>query len=543
MTTRRRNSRRSGGPGSRSVPGVLVAGTTSDAGKSFFVAGLCRALVRRGWQVQPFKAANMSLNSAVAEDGGEIAIAQWVQCRAARVPPTTAANPVLLKPEGASRVEVIVRGRTHRRLTSWRKEMPRELPFLRREVSRALEEARGTGRFVVAEGAGSPAEVNLKESDLSNFLVARALGAPVILVADLERGGALAQLVGTLALLDPSDRRRVKGLVLNRMRGDPRLLDSARVFLEKRTGVPVLGVLPFWTSASGARLPEEDSLSLPRASSLAPGSGRPRLGILRLPFASNFSDFGPLSQTSGIEVSWVDDPAALSSLDALLLPGSRRTRDDLAWMEQRKIPDAIREAWDGGRGMGVAGVCGGYQMLGELLEDPHGFEAGKPGKSRGLGLLPIATRFEDPKVVRDVRAVAREGHPWLSPRASLTGYEVRRGRTRRSGGVPSLFTIEPLGRPTVPDRSEDGARSADGSVWGTALHGILVDPLAAQGLARWVAERAERRRGKRGVVPARPTPARATPPGDLDTLLDEVADHLEAHLDVDRLASILGRPW
>lgn len=543
-------------PTRKPSPGVLIAGTTSDAGKTFLTAGLCRILQRRGVRVQPFKAQNMSLNSIPAREGDEIAVAQWLQCLAARVPPTTLANPLLLKYEGPGRVEIIVRGKPTFLITEWRTEMPRHIPHLRRAVVKALTELSQGGRFVVAEGAGSPVEMNLKRYDLANFFVAQSLGIPVILVSDLDRGGSLAQIVGTLELLDFSERSRVKGIILNRMRGDPRLLDAAVRFIERRTGVPVLGVVPY-LEAEGFHWPEEDSLSLPPPNYGRNGTGAergregPLVGILRLPHISNFLDFSSAMAGYPRNFVWVGDPRALLDLDALLLPGSRRTRDDLEWMARQGFLKAIQSGVK--RGLRVGGICGGYQMLGKALVDPSGFE-GPKGHVAGLGLLHVTTTFEDPKVVRWTRAHPTPSNPLSTQRGKIEGYEIRRGRTERGAGVSAMFTVWPSAESPLspgPDALAgkgspelDGAVSRSGQVWGTALHGTLQDPAILKGLLDWASQAPRTSRSSLGV-PRRSSPgtSRAAPYLSLDQTLDRVADHLEANLDLVRLGRVLGIPF
>lgn len=506
--------------------GVLVAGTTSDAGKTFVATGLCRALTRRGIPVQPFKAVNMSLNSIPADDGGEIAVAQWFQCLSARVPPRTLSNPVLLKSEGPGQVEVIVRGRSRYRLRSWREEMPKVLPDLRRTVAAAAHEAQREGKFIVAEGAGSPVEINLRRFDLSNFHTAGLLDLKVILVADLERGGSMAQVVGTLELLTPPERKRVVGIVLNRMRGDGRLLDSAARFLTRRTGIPVLGVIPY---LEGLDFPAEDSLSLPAARSAArpPSPGGPRIGVLRYPHLSNFLDF-PASWFDGATgVRWVETAHEVAALDLLILPGSRRTVDDLAWIRERGIDRAIEEAIP--QGLHLIGVCGGYMILGDRLIDPEGFE-GPRGSSEGLGLLPIATRFEDPKVSRRVRVRALPGLPTRMAAEELEGYEIRRGRTHRAPGSEAAFQLMLEGVP--PEEQLDGAISPDGQIWGTAVHGILSQGAAWDALLHWLHYRPE---PGTTATPEGTRTAKFSVHEQLEGTIERTADCLEEHLDIDRL--------
>lgn len=518
--------------------GVLIAGTTSDAGKSFVATGLCRLLVRRGWSVRPFKAVNMSLNSVPAGAGAEIALAQWVQCRAARVVPSAQSNPVLLKPTGRG-VEIVLHGQARWQLESWRRDMPRYVARLRAEIRAALRALVATGAFVVAEGAGSPAEVNLRATDLANLFVADEMDSPVLLVADLDRGGALAQVVGTWEILSPRERRRVQGLIFNRLRGDPAIFTEARRWVERKLGIPVVGVLPALPASAGI-LPPEDALRLTNSNSRlglrVPKSAPPvpRIGILRLPHTANFSDFAELESSIEVEAEWIDAPRELDSVAALLLPGSRRTRDDLAWMHAEGWPRALAKARR--RGLGVGGVCGGYQMMGATLDDPSGFE-GAPGRSRGLGLLPIRTRFVEPKIVRSVVATPLAGHPWAAPGVPSAGFEIHRGRSERLGAARPLYTVRIQGSGPAADES-DGAVTDRGRVWGTVLHGILNSPTAARGIARWA------RSYERPANPflSRPPSSASELFPHLDRTIDAIADLLEAHLDLPALGRILGRP-
>lgn len=525
----------SGKPYPARVPGVLIAGTTSDAGKSFVATGLCRLLARRGWRVAPFKAANMSLNAVAADDGGEMASAQWVQCRAARFPPLTVCNPILYKSEGSVGVEVIVRGQVRWRTASWARTMPRIVPKLRREVRRALDELRTFDVFVVAEGAGSPAEVNLRKTDLSNLDVASALGAPALLVADLERGGTIAQIVGTLALLSASERRQIRGILFNRMAGNPRLLRTGIQFVERRTGIPVVGVLPYLPSDAG-HLPAEDVLSLVRYPASARSEGATsgdrlvRVGILRLPHVSNFSDFSLLENSPSAEVTWVTDPGALPDLDVLVLPGTRRTVDDLDWLRKSSWPAALRRFLQ--RNLRIAGFCGGYQILGDRLVDPRGFE-GRPGTTRGLQMLPLVTTFRAPKLVRAVRAMPELDNPWCPPGADPEGFEIRRGRTVVGYPARPLFRLH-CGNDGPGSSESDGAILPGGKVWGTAVHGLLNDSRACEGFLRWAAGRPNRCR--KGPL----VPIRAPTADPLETTIERVADLLEENLNMARLSAILG---
>lgn len=522
----------SSGKGHRSpVAGLLVAGTTSDAGKSFVTTGLCRLLSRRGWRVAPFKAMNMSLNSVATDQGEEIALAQWVQCVAAGVPPTAAANPVLLKPYDSG-VEIVLHGRPATRLRSWRREMPAQLPRLRAEIARAIAAARGSGRLVIAEGAGSPVELNLRSSDLANFFVAERLDAPVILVADLERGGALAQVVGTFELLRPSERARVCGIIFNRIRGDEQIFRPAAAWTEDRLGVPVLGVLPPLPVEAGA-LPSEDSLGLARRRADPPRRGGvPRLGVVRLPHTANFTDIEPLEALPDLDTRWIVSTSELAGCAAVLLPGTRRTGDDLAWLRRGGWPAALRRARS--RGAGIGGVCGGFQILGEWLDDPEGVD-GPPGRHRGLGLLPLTTRFQEPKIVRTVIARARPGHPWLPAGSRVSGYEIHRGRIDRASDARPIFGVT-AGTGGEGSEQLDGVRSEDGRVWGTMLHGVLGAPESVEGLIRWVRSGSPSEYRTPGSI-GRTEPESLFP--GLDRTIDAVADLLERHLDLRTLERVL----
>ncbi len=517
------------------VRGVLIAGTTSDAGKSFVATGLCRTLHRQGVRVQPFKAVNMSLNSVPAEDGGEIAMAQWLQCQAAGVPALTRANPILLKSEGPGRIEIIVRGVPRFRLRSWREEMGKVMPDLRRAVLGAAKEVRQEGNYVVAEGAGSPVEVNLRRFDLANLYTAKALDLGVLLVTDLERGGALAQIVGTLELLSSTERKRVRGILFNRMRGDRKLLIPAEKFIARETGIPVLGVLPY---LEDLEFPAEDSLSLPLPHSLEIPKLRegPKIGILRYPHISNFLDFPTAWFGPGGGVRWVEAEHDIAGLNLLILPGTRRTRDDLGWMRERGLERAIREGHE--HGMHIVGICGGYMILGERLIDPEGFE-GPPGDTEGLGLLPVATRFQDPKIARQVCVLPLEGLPHATPTEELRGYEIRRGRTHRAPGTEAVFRFVE-GSSAIED-GLDGAIAPDGQVWGTAIHGLLSQRGVWESTLRWAGfpglPTRDAVHAGSGEVPAQPTPENY-----LERAIEMAANCVTQNMDLRRFSSLFHVP-
>jgi adenosylcobyric acid synthase len=452
---------------------VMIQGTASSVGKSLVATALCRIWARRGLRVAPFKAQNMSLNAGVTPDGGEIGRAQLAQAEAARVAAHVDMNPILLKPESLTGSQVVVLGRVvgSMRFGDYR----RHNGELREIVGSAYDRLAARHDVVVLEGAGSPAEVNLREGELVNMWMAARADAPVVLVTDIDRGGALAAVVGTLELLLPEERARVRGLVINKFRGDPALFADGVAFLEKRTGVPVLGVIPHLRDA---RVASEDSLELERPRAPAPQT----IAVVRLPHLSNFDEFEALPG-----VRWVDDPAALADAALVILPGSKCTVDDLAWLRARGLADAVVARARAGRA--VVGVCGGFQMLGERILDPDGVESRTP-EVAGLGLLPVTTRFARDKVTERVRARLADGR-------EREGYEIHCGRVERHGGRP-FATIVRRGEHVVDE--PDGC--VVGCVAGTLVHGLY------------------------------------EPAGD--DPYDAVADHFAAALDMRRLESIVG---
>jgi adenosylcobyric acid synthase len=475
---------------------LMFMGTGSDVGKSLIVAGLCRALSNRGISVAPFKPQNMSNNAAVTADGGEIGRAQALQARAARREPVTAMNPVLLKPEGETGSQVVVRGQRQAWMTArqyW-SDRGRLLP----EVLEAFGEIAETADYVLVEGAGSASEVNLRRGDIANFGFARAAGVPVVIVGDIHRGGVIASIVGTLEVIEPADSAMVRASLINRFHGDPALFDGGKAFLEQRTGRPCLGPIRHFPDA--AKLPAEDALALPKVSG---GTGAYHIAVPRLPRIANFDDLDPLRAEPGVTLTLVEPGQPLPrSADLMLLPGSKSTRTDL--------DDLRRNGWDidilahhraGGT---VLGVCGGYQMLGRSIADPEGIE-GAPGVTEGLGLLEVETVLAPTKQLRvETARHAASGEP-------IRGYHMHLGVTE------GVDTARPFA--TVDGRAE-GAVSPDGRVMGTYLHGLF----AADGFRRAFLGNA------------------ASPDLDyeasIERTLDALAAHLEAHLDIDALLAL-----
>jgi len=485
------------------APTLMLQGATSGAGKSYLAAGLCRLYARRGFRVAPFKAQNMALNAAVTMDGAEIGRAQAVQAEAAGVPAEAIMNPVLLKAEGSSRCQVVVLGRPVGSMTAAAYRDLRAELWPR--VAAALDELRRRFDLVVIEGAGSPAEVNLREGEIVNMRVAAHAGSPVLLAADIDRGGVFAALLGTLDLLPAPERALVRGLVVNRFRGDEALFAGGVDFLRRRSGLPVVGVVPYLD----VRLPAEDSLDLDH---LAGAAGQVvDVAVLHLGRISNFDELEPLAAEPGVGVRLVDRPSGLGRPDLVVLPGTKTTVADLASLRRSGLADAVLAARAGGAA--VLGICGGYQMLGREVRDPDGVEG---GTAPGLGLLPVTTVFDPVKVTarRDGAVPPGPGLLGLCAGVRVSGYEIHMGRVA-GASVPAL---EIEGRP-------EGCRSEDGWVVGTSVHGLLGAPALRRRLVEALAER-------KGAALPPPAPPAPDP-------YDRLADALEASLDVRLLDRLL----
>ncbi len=442
---------------------LMIQGTASHVGKSVLVTALCRIFHQDGFRVAPFKAQNMSLNSYVTPDGGEIGRAQAVQAEAAGIDPTVDMNPILLKPEAESRSQVVLLGKPLRSAGV------RDYFGMRSQlwdaVATSLDRLRQQFEVVVIEGAGSPAEVNLKDSDIVNMRIARYANAPVVLVADIDRGGVFASLVGTLDLLEPAERALVRALVVNKFRGDATLFDSGVTFLEERTGIPVAGVVPYFHDI---HIPEEDSVVLEKPRHRNKGSVLD-VAVIRLPRISNFDDFDPLERESAVGLRYVDSAAALGSPDLIILPGSKATMTDLLWLRHRGLAQAITSLVK--KGTAIIGICGGYQMLGERLEDPHGIESSQL-QADGLGLLPVTTHFAPTKETHRIRGRVSFPRGLLKDAvdASVDGYEIHMGHTSGEGIDAPFRIVERSGTPW--DRP-DGAVDPSGRVMGTYIHGLF----------------------------------------------------------------------
>ncbi len=492
------------------APVLMVQGTASHVGKSVIVAGLCRLFADLGYQVAPFKAQNMALNSYVTPDGLEVGRAQAEQAAAAGVEVRAEMNPILLKPEADARAQVVVLGRP------WGTVPARDYYRLRSHlwpvVCRSLERLRAEYELVIIEGAGSPAEVNLRRTELVNMRVARFARAPVLLVGDIDRGGVFASLYGTLRLLTPAERRLVRGLIINKFRGDPALLGDGLARLERLTGRPVIGVIPY---IQGLRVAEEDSVGL--ADKAAPEADL-TVAVIRLPRISNFDDFDPLKTEPDVAVQFIDRPPSTRP-DLVILPGSKSTVADLDFLRHSGLADWVcREA---ARGTPVIGICGGFQMLGAAIYDPSRVESDRT-EVQGLRLLPVTTVFDRVKVTRRVRAEVLVNDGLLAGLRGeqVTGYEVHMGR---STGGPPVFRLHRSDN----SLADDGAITEDGLVFGTYIHGLFDNPRFRRSLL-------DRLRMRRGLAPVN-QPA----PFGRDAEYDRIAQVLREHLDLGFLIRLI----
>ncbi len=508
-----------------SAKSVMVLGTTSGAGKSWLTTALCRYYARQGLKVAPFKAQNMSNNARVvaptlrtgvsslppegvnfpwggpAENwvpGGEIGSAQYFQALAARAVPDVRMNPLLLKPEKDTQSQVILMGRVNAELSrmEWRGRSASVWPV----VARALDELMAENDVVVMEGAGSPAEINLKSSDIVNMRAAQHANAACLLVTDIDRGGAFAHLYGTWAMLDEAERKLIKGFVLNKFRGDAKLLAPGPQMLQDMTGIPTVATLPMWWQHG---LPEEDGVFDDRTT--AAGEVSTTVAVIAYPRISNLDEFQPLKNVPGVRLKWVRSPADLAGADWIVLPGSKHTSGDLAWLRAQGLDRAI--AVHAGQGGAVLGICGGLQMLGEALIDPHGIDGNAPG----LGLLPVVTVFDEDKTVRQRQARFGEvGGAWAAlSGVALQGYEIHHGQTAQhpalaaAGDTASAVMAEGLAWQNIR-----------GNVLGLYLHGMFEDPAVLQALFGT-------------TVPT------------LDSVFDGLADYIGQHFDPGFLQSLI----
>ncbi|MEA3349845.1 MAG: cobyric acid synthase [Chloroflexota bacterium] len=444
---------------------LMIQGTSSSAGKSLLVTALCHSYARRGVKVAPFKSQNMSNNAAVCPDGSEIGRAQAVQAAAAGLEPHVDMNPILIKPERDSRSQVVVNGRPWQTLDA-RDYYPNK-EYLWKQVTAAIDRLLAEYELVIIEGAGSPAELNLKANDIVNMSVAQYARAPVLLVGDIDRGGIFAQLLGTYWLLPPDEQKIMAGFIVNKFRGDLSLFEDGIRILEQRSSVPVLGVVPYLNDLF---IPEEDAVALETIEPVHSNStAEVDIAVIHLPRIANFDDFDPLVAEPGVRVRYVNSPTRLGNPDAIIIPGTKSTVGDLEWLRASGLADAINQhAHSGGA---VVGICGGYQMLGQSIADPDGIES-RQKHTRGLSLLPMRTTFVGDKATyRATGIICASGkRNWLHAvdGQSIEGYEIHIGRTE---GDENWLQITSRNEEAV--RVSDGATSADGRIWGCYIHGLF----------------------------------------------------------------------
>ena len=503
------------------LPGaVMFCGTASDVGKSIVTSGFCRCLLKRGITVAPFKSQNMSLNSFVTPEGGEIGRAQAVQAEACGIAPHTDMNPVLLKPNSDTGSQIVVQGRPVANMTI--SEYDAYKPAAFEKIQESFGRLRGIYEFIAIEGAGSISEINLKKKDIANLKIAEMARCPVILVADIDRGGVFAQIAGTMDLLEPAERALVKGIIINKFRGDVDILTPGIDFIEQRTGVPVLGILPW---LKDIRLPDEDSVALSsinKKQRKATVTSAIRIGVIKLSRISNFTDFDPLQNEEDVSLSYVETPDQLTGLDILIIPGSKSTIADLNFLRERGFDAALR-TFTGH----IVGICGGFQMLGTTVRDPDGVESAL-AEAKGLDLLPSTTVLLPVKETHQARAKLDAAGLIVAPGCSdvLNGYEIHMGTTTLAEGVRPFAHIFQRGNAEVA--VEDGAVSADGRIFGTYLHGIFDNDTFRRSYLNGI-------RLEKGL-----------PLVNGDTLqlhrdpFDQLAEQFERHLDMPRLLAICG---
>lgn len=496
------------------TPCLAILGTGSDVGKSIVVTALCRLFRNQGINVAPFKAQNMSNNSYVTPEGGEIGRAQAVQAEAAGVEVHTDMNPVLLKPSRDTQAQVVLHGKPVGNYGA--REYFSDTTSLRDEAEESLERLRAQYELIVMEGAGSCAELNLRDNDFVNFHMAHVSDADVILVADIDRGGVFAQIIGTLDILPPDDRARVKGILINRFRGDASLFDDGIRLIEERTQLPVLGLIPHFYDID---IDSEDGLPLdviidPKETL---SCSTINIAVIRLPHISNFTDFAPLCRDAQVSLHYLAKPRSLESYDLVLLPGTKNTRGDLEWLRETGWVDTLDQYTVSGGQLG--GICGGYQMLGETITDPHAVE-GPKGESTGLGLLPITTTLHKTKSVH-----RSEGFTYFDKQA-VSGYEIHMGESRPLGEVKPFLRLHTRDGETID--TVDGARSDDGEIWGCYLHGLFDSSAFRYSFLQAL----------RPDIDLKSTEA----DDYRDRQYDLLAEHFNKHLNMDLLHSILATP-
>ena len=495
---------------------IQICGTGSGVGKSVIAAGLCRMFLQDGFRVAPFKAQNMSLNSAVTQDGLEIGRAQAMQANACKIEPTADMNPVLLKPTSDVGAQVIVRGKPLRNMSvlEYKNYKLQALEIVKGSINKLMSQY----DIVVIEGAGSPAEINLKSHDIVNMKIASMTKSPVILAGDIDRGGVFAWLVGTLELLKKSEKRLIKGFIINKFRGDKRLLDNGLSFLEKKTHKKVLGVIPYFKNI---KLPEEDSLFFEKKRDTVINKVHSEVSIviIKLPHISNFTDFDVFEREKGVSLRYTTESDVIRKADCIIIPGTKNTFSDLDFLCDSGLADTIRKrAKDGAH---IIGICGGYQMLGKKIFDTQKVES-KKKVAGGLSLLNVETKFSKEKKTFRVEGVN------LKTLSAVRGYEIHHGLTKRYGALKPVFLIEKRSNKKVC--IEDGAQNRSGRIWGTYIHGIFDNT----DFRIWVINKI---RKEKGLEPREGNEEMFSQ----DREYDKLAELLRSNLDIKLLYSILDR--
>lgn len=499
---------------------LMIQGTSSSVGKSVLAAAFCRIFYQEGYQVSPFKAQNMALNSYVTAAGGEMGRAQVVQAQAAGIEPEVRMNPILLKPSGPTGSQVVIMGVSQGNVTALRyhgEYQRMTWPYVQDALHGLLNEY----EIVIIEGAGSPAEVNLKSNDIVNMRVALEANAPVLLVADIDRGGALASVVGTLELVEPEERAMIKGIIFNKFRGEIALLQPALDFIEKRTGIPVVGVVPYFK----IRIPDEDSVAINEAvekPSVASGD-QLDIAVLRFPYISNFTDFDALQDESDVSIRYVTETGNLGKPDLIILPGSKNTLADLQFLHESGLQSQIYKFWK--QDVPIIGICGGYQMMGRLVKDPLHTESDLEEVS-GLGILPMTTEFYPQKHTVQSKGTILSDQNFFQACTGepIAGYEIHMGRSTPDEGETSLFELTSNGESYF-----DGLQA--GNAYGTYLHGIFDNDSLRISLLNWLWLRKDR---------SRPVEAVISQAALRESAFNELADLVRQSVDLDRIRSIMG---
>lgn len=499
---------------------VSILGTGSDVGKSIVVTALCRIFSDLGFSVSPFKAQNMSNNSYVTASGGEMGRAQVVQAQAAGIEPDVDMNPVLLKPSSNTTTQVVLHGKPIGNKNG--KGYFDNTDYLFEKAKSSLEHLRSIYDFIIMEGAGSCAEVNLRNRDFVNFRMAHTANAPVILVSDIDRGGVFAQIIGTLEIIPEKDRKCVQGIIINRFRGDATLFQDGIKYIEKQTGLPVLGLVPFFNNIE---IDSEDGLPLDIIVDpvTGPEKGKINIAVLRLKHISNFTDFAPLERENDAIIHYLSRPRCLEGYSAVIIPGTKNVRYDLEWLRKtgwiKTILDYVKKGGE------VCGICGGFQMLGKIIKDPNGVE-GKPGETMGLGLLDIETTLQSEKTL------CRSSGIWNKNNEKVEGYEIHMGTTKKlSSGLSSVIRV--MSRDGNITDEEDGAMTENGKIWGTYFHGLFDMP-------------GFRRNFLKHLFPEyAPNPEREKSEGSSEFRERQyrlLAEHFYSHLDMPKLMGIVDLP-